>query len=136
MDRLKGFAPHLLGVLRIIAALLFLEHGLMKLFHFPAPFMEGSLPPLMMAAGIFEVIGGALLVLGLFTRWTAFILSGEMAAAYFMVHFPNSFWPAQNGGDAAILFCFLFLYIVAAGPGAWSIDAIGRRDAASEVEPV
>jgi len=115
--------------LRIVAALLFMEHGLMKLFHFPAPQpgVPDPLPTLLIAAAAIEVIGGALLTIGLFTRAVAFICSGEMAVAYFKAHAPGSFWPALNGGDAAILFCFVFLYFAFAGPGAWSIDANWRK---------
>ena len=120
------WSPRLLSVLRIIAALLFMEHGLMKLFHFPAaqPGAPDPLPALLMAAAWIEVIGGALLALGLFTRPVAFLCAGEMAVAYFIGHATQGFWPALNGGDAAILFCFAFLYISAAGGGAWSVDAI------------
>ena len=109
-------------MLRIIAALLFIEHGTMKLFGFPAAMGEGALPPLMLIAGILEVFGGALIAVGLFTRPVAFILSGQMAFAYFMGHAAKSFWPALNGGDGAILFCFIFLYFVFSGPGAWAVD--------------
>lgn len=122
MGFLSKYSPQIRGVLRIIVGLLFLEHGLMKIVGFPAPMGTGPLPPLMMAAGIIELVGGALVVLGLFSRVAAFICSGEMAAAYFMAHFPRGIYPAQNGGDAAILFCFLFLYIAAAGPGAFAIN--------------
>ena len=129
MNFMQSWSPRLLSILRIIAALLFMEHGLMKLFHFPIP-QPGApdpLPPLMMFAALLEVVGGGLLALGLFTRPVAFILAGEMAVAYFMAHASQSFWPAVNGGDAAILFCFVFLYLSAAGPGPWSVDAIRAR---------
>jgi putative oxidoreductase len=110
----------LLSVLRIVAGLLLLEHGTQKLFHFPPLTM--ALPadamPILMVAAVIELVGGMLLVLGVFTRITAFICSGEMAIAYWIGHFPRGgFFPAVNGGDAAILFCFIFLYIAAAGPG-------------------
>lgn len=120
-----SWAPRFLSILRVMAALLFMEHGLMKLFHFPAaqPGVPDPLPMMLMAAAIIEVGGGALVALGLFTRVAAFICAGEMAVAYFMAHAPESMWPALNGGDAAILFCFIFLYLAFAGPGAWSIDA-------------
>ena len=123
------WTPRILSVLRIIAALLFMEHGLMKLFHFPAaqPGAPDPLPALLMVAAIIEVVGGALLTLGLFTRVAAFICSGEMAVAYFMGHFPSSPWPAINGGDAAVLYCFIFLYLVFAGGGEWSVDAMRAR---------
>ncbi len=129
MPNLDVWAPRMLSLLRIIAALLFLEHGLMKLFHFPGP-QPGApdpLPMILMAAAWIEVIGGGLLVLGLFTRAAAFVCSGQMAAAYFMAHAPQGFWPALNGGEAAILYCFIFLYLVFAGPGIWSIDALVRK---------
>jgi putative oxidoreductase len=122
----------MLSVLRIVAALLFMEHGLMKLAHFPVP-QPGApdpLPPLLMAAALIEVVGGALLTLGLFTRWVAFVCAGQMAVAYFAAHFPQSFWPGVNGGGEAILYCFIFLYLFCAGGGAWSVDAMrGRKDA-------
>lgn len=126
---LSRWQPQLLAVLRIITALLFLEHGMMKLFHFPAPQMPGPLPTLLMVAAVIELVAGVLIAIGLFTRLAAFIASGEMAVAYFMGHFPKSFWPGINMGDAAILFCFVFLYIAAAGPGAWSIDGARTRSA-------
>jgi putative oxidoreductase len=126
---LSRWQPQLLAVLRIVTALLFLEHGTMKLFHLPAPQMPGPLPTLLVVAAVIELVAGVLLVLGLFTRLAAFIASGEMAVAYFMGHFPKSFWPGVNMGDAAILFCFVFLYIAAAGPGAWSIDGARTRNA-------
>jgi putative oxidoreductase len=123
------WTPRLLSILRIVAALLFMEHGLMKLFHFPAaqPGAPDPLPALLVAAAWIEVVGGALLAVGLFTRIAAFICSGEMAVAYFIGHFPSSPWPAINGGDAAILLCFIFLYLAAAGGGEWSVDAVRGR---------
>jgi putative oxidoreductase len=127
---LEAWSPRMLAVLRIITALLFMEHGLMKFFGFPAPLpgAGGSLPPLFLVAACLETIGPPLLVLGLFTRPVAFLLSGEMAVAYFMVHARQSFWPVVNGGEAAVLYCFIFLYLVFAGPGAFSLDAmIGKK---------
>ena len=121
MGFLTKFAPQLLGLLRVVVGLIFLEHGLVKLVGFPAP-MGGHLPPLIMAAGIIELLGGALITLGLFSRIAAFITSGEMAFAYFIAHLPKSIYPIQNGGDAAILFCFIFLYLAAAGPGAFAVN--------------
>jgi putative oxidoreductase len=114
----------LLSVLRIMSGLLFLEHGCSKLLHFPhvAMFDDVKLASLIGVAGCIELIGGALVTVGLFTRYAAFIMSGEMAAAYFMVHARQSFYPVLNQGEPAILFCFIFLYIAAAGPGPWSID--------------
>jgi putative oxidoreductase len=117
-------APQLLSVLRIAAGLTFLEHGTGKLIGFPAglPFIDKMPSGLLYFTGTLELVGGALIVLGLFTRPVAFILAGFMAVAYFMAHFPMSFFPAINMGEAAILYCFTFLYIAAAGPGPWSID--------------
>lgn len=125
MGFLDRFSAPLLSVLRIVSALLFIAHGTAKLFQFPATEMFASPPPvgdLMWIAGVLEAGGGALLLMGLFTRPVAFVLSGMMAVAYWMAHAPQSFYPIQNGGDAAILFCFVFLYIAAAGGGSVSID--------------
>ncbi|MBW9114975.1 DoxX family protein [Rhizobium cauense] len=122
MERLSAFQPYALAALRIITALLFIEHGTMKLFAFPAAQMEGPLPPLLLVAALLEVVGGLLVLIGLFTRPVAFILSGQMAVAYFMAHGSKGFWPALNGGEAAILFCFIFLFIFFAGAGALSVD--------------
>jgi len=126
---LSRLQPQMLAVLRIVTALLLIEHGTMKLFHFPAALMPGPLPPLLLAAAIIEIVAGVLVTVGLFTRLAAFILSGENAVAYFMVHFPKTFWPTLNQGEVAILFCFVFLYIAAAGAGAWSIDSARVRRA-------
>jgi putative oxidoreductase len=128
---LEKYQPQLQGLLRIVTALLFMEHGLAKLFHFPVP-QPGApdpLPALLVAAAWIEVIGGALIAVGLFTRLAAFICAGEMAIGYFMFHFPQGFWPIVNMGEAAILYCFVFLYFAAAGPGAWSVDAARTRNA-------
>lgn len=118
------WSPRLLSVLRIITAFLFLQHGTAKLFGFPhvAFFDELNLFSLIGFAGVLEVVGGLLLVLGLFTRPVAFILSGQMAFAYFIGHAPEGLIPLLNGGEPAILFCFIFLYLAAAGGGAWSLD--------------
>ncbi|MGV4795707.1 DoxX family membrane protein [Rhizobium sp. F40D2] len=121
-ERLSAYSPYGLAALRIITALLFIEHGTMKLFGFPASQMSGSLPPLMLFAALLELVGGILILVGLLTRPVAFLLAGEMAVAYFMAHAPNSFFPAVNQGDAAILFCFVFLYLFFSGPGAFSVD--------------
>lgn len=121
-EKLSRYQPYALAALRIIAALLFIEHGTQKLFGLPPAQMEGSLPPLLLAAALLELVGGILILVGLFTRPVAFILSGQMAFAYFMAHAPKSFFPAINGGDAAILFCFVFLFLVTAGPGAFAVD--------------
>jgi putative oxidoreductase len=126
---LSRWQPQLLALLRIVTGLLFLEHGLSKFFGFPVPFPVHPLPTILMAAGVVECVAGVLITLGLFTRIAAFIASGEMAVAYFMMHFPNGFWPLANKGEGAILFCFIFLYIAAAGPGAWSLDGLRTRNA-------
>ena len=126
---LERFQPQLQALLRIMTALLFMEHGLAKLIHFPVPQpgVPNPLPPLLIAAAIIEVVGGALIAVGLFTRLVAFICAGEMAIGYFMFHFPQSFWPIVNMGEAAILYCFIFLYICAAGAGAWSLDGMRTK---------
>jgi putative oxidoreductase len=128
---LEKYEPQLRAILRIVVALLFMEHGLAKLLHFPVaqPGVPSPLPPILIAAEWIEVIGGALITVGLFTRLVAFLCAGEMAIGYFMFHFPQSFWPIVNMGEGAILFCFVFLYIAAAGPGAWSIDAMREKPA-------
>ena len=123
----SSWTPRLLSVLRIVAAFLFMQFGTAKLFAFPAAIMPGggtapiaSLPGI---AGILETFGGLFLLVGLFTRPVAFILAGEMAIAYFLGHAPNGFWPVLNQGHPAILFCFIWLYVSAAGAGPWSLDA-------------
>ena len=121
------YAAPMLSVLRIVAGLLFLEHGLQKLIGFPAALDPTRIPPLNTlpgAAGYFELGCGLLIALGLFTRAAAFLASGVMAVAYFYQHFPNNFFPVNNMGDAAILYCFVFLYLVFAGAGPWSLDAL------------
>jgi len=122
MGFLSRYSSQILGITRIVVGLLFLEHGLMKLVGFPALMGAHPLPPLMLAAGIIEVVGGGLVALGLFSRFAAFICSGQMAFAYFIAHFPRGIYPALNGGDGAILFCFIFLYLAAAGPGSFAIN--------------
>lgn len=125
------WAPRLLSVLRIVAALIFMLHGTQKLFGFPASPNPGpALFSLMGLAGVLEVVGGALLLLGLFTRPVAFVLSDMMAVAYWMAHAPRSPFPVLNGGDASILYCFVFLFLVAAGGGAWALDNLRSRRAA------
>ena len=126
---LSRWQPQLLALLRIVAALLFMEHGLAKLLHFPVPQpgVPDPLPTILVAAAVIEIVGGIAVTLGLFTRVAAFLMSGEIAIGYFMFHFPKSFWPIVNMGEAAILYCFIFLYIAAAGPGAWSIDGARTR---------
>lgn len=116
------WAPWAQGLLRIVAGLLFLEHGTAKLLHFPHVAAFDHLSPLIMAAGVIELVGGALVTVGLFTRIAAFIMSGEMAAAYFMAHAPHGFFPVLNGGELAVLYCFTFLFFAAAGAGALSLD--------------
>ena len=125
LNFLNRYSSWLLAVLRIMTALLLLSAGLVKLVGFPAGAQPGQMPimSLLGLAAILEVVGGLLLILGLFTRPVAFVLSGEMAVAYWMVHAPKSFFPILNQGAPAILFCFIFLYFVAAGPGAFSIDS-------------
>ena len=120
---LRPWAPHLLSILRILTAATFLTHGTMKLLGWPAPFPY-PLNGLTTTAAVLEIVGGLLLVIGLFSRPVAFVLSGLMAFAYFIAHAPQNFFPALNGGEAAMLFCFAFLYIAAAGPGPWSVDAL------------
>ena len=128
--RWAGFAPELRSVLRIVAAFTFMQYGTMKLFGWPVPMPGGASPPLMTQVGIgglLEVFGGFLLLVGLFTRPVAFILSGEMAVAYFQFHYPQGFWPIVNQGLPAVLFCFIWLYFSAAGAGRWSADALLRK---------
>jgi len=120
------WSSRLLSVLRIVAGLAFLQHGVSKYFGIP-PFPM-PLNPMLYAAGAIELVAGTLIVLGLFTRPAAFIASGMAAVGYFLVHAPKSFFPAENGGEAIMLYAFIFLYIAAAGGGAWSIDAARRAD--------
>lgn len=122
MNALNAWQPQVLSVLRIISALLFIQHGTVKLLGFPVAY-PNALSTLSLTAGILELVGGVLLAIGLFTRPVAFILSGQMAVAYFMAHASQSFYPIVNKGELAIMFCFVFLYIVFAGPGPWSVDA-------------
>src|SRR5262245_47641510 len=123
----RQWAPRLLSILRVITAFLFIQHGAQKLFGFlatrpgPPPFTQGWI------GGVLELFGGLLILLGLFTRPVAFILSGMMAVAYFQFHAVRGFWPMQNGGELAALYCFVFLYMSAAGGGPWSLDSIWRR---------
>jgi putative oxidoreductase len=123
LDRLSAYAPQALAVLRIVTALLFIAHGTQKLFGFPASQM-GSIELLSLfgLAAVLEVVGGIAILLGIFTRPVAFALAGEMAVAYWMFHAPMGFFPVNNMGEPAVLFCFVFLYLVFAGPGAWSLD--------------
>ncbi len=121
------YAPYVLSIVRVVVALLFFEHGLSKLFGFPSTSSNPEFLTLGWFSGAIEFAGGALLAVGLFSRFAAFIMSGEMAFAYFLSHAPQSFFPIVNRGDGAILYCFIFLYLVFAGPGPWSIDALIRR---------
>ena len=125
----ETWRQRMLSVLRIVSAFVFMLHGTQKLFVFPAsePGQAVELASLMGVAGILEVFGGFMVLIGLFTRPVAFILAGEMAVAYFMVHYPQSFWPVLNGGEPAVLYCFIFLYLFVAGAGVWSVDAMLRR---------
>jgi len=125
------WSPYILSIVRIVVALLFFEHGLSKLFGFPQPVPTPALFSLAWFSGAIEFVGGGLLAIGLFSRAAAFIMSGEMAIGYFLSHAPHSFFPILNRGDAAILYCFIFLYFAFAGGGPWSLDAKlwGRRPA-------
>jgi putative oxidoreductase len=130
MDNLfTTWSPRLLSVLRIMSALLFMQHGTAKLLGIPQMQMFAKLQPFSLSwfAGWFELIGGALLLIGLFTRPVAFVLSGVMAFAYFIGHAPRGFYPIVNAGELAALYCFVFLYLAAAGGGAWSVDALRKR---------
>jgi putative oxidoreductase len=127
VTRWHSWTPYLLSILRVLAAFLFMQFGTAKLFGIPAPIMPGGgtapAGSLVWFAGVLETFGGFLLLIGLFTHPIAFLLSGEMAVAYFKGHAPQGFWPVLNQGSPAILFCFLYLYLSAAGPGPWSLDA-------------
>lgn len=121
---LSNWAPHALALLRIVTVFLFIVHATMKFFDFPAPLpgVTGSLPTIILAAGVIEIVTGVMMLLGFKTRIAAFVASGEMAGAYFMAHAPQSFWPVLNGGEPAVLFCFIFFYLIFAGGGAWALD--------------
>ena len=121
MKFLDNYQDHTYALLRIVTGFLFIWHGAQKLFDFPIAFAYPPLNPMMYAAGSIEVIGGALVMIGLFTRPAAFICSGTMAVAYWMVHGSNGFWPIMNGGELAALFCFVFLFIAARGTGIWGV---------------
>jgi putative oxidoreductase len=129
-EKIAAWTPRALSVLRIVTGLMIIQHGMGKLLGFPAFPAYANVQPLSLigAAGFIELIGGALLILGLLTRPAAFILSGEMAFAYFMVHAPKSFYPLINGGTLAIMYCFTCLYLSTAGAGPWSVDAAMKRE--------
>jgi putative oxidoreductase len=131
------WSPRLLSVLRVIAGLMLLQYGMAKLLGFPAmpSFAHVELLSLIGASGTLELVGGSLLTLGLFGRPVAFVLSGEMAFAYFITHFPHGFIPLLNNGTLPVLFCFVFLYLSAAGPGPWSLDAVLRKRAVGAGQP-
>ena len=127
LEKLSRHEPQARAVLRIVTSLLLIEHGTQKFFNFPPSQMEMDLGGLMLLAAILETFGGLLVLIGLLTRPVAFVLSGFMAVAYFMAHAPQDFFPVNNGGDAAVLYCFVFLYFFLAGAGAWSVDAARSR---------
>lgn len=135
------YTPQMLSILRIVVALIFIEHGTQKLLAFPGLPASGHQPAIMSLswiAAVFEAILGPLLLVGLWSRWIGFVLAGEMAVAYWLAHFPRSFWPVLNGGDAAILYCFVFLFIACAGGGAWSLDQVlwrRKRTGSSQPQP-
>lgn len=128
--RWRAWTPYFLSILRIITAFLFAQYGSMKLLAYPVAMMPGggtaSLTSLPGFAGVLELVGGLLLLVGLFTRPVAFLLSGQMAVAYFMAHAPKGFWPVPNGGAPAVFYAFAWLYLSAAGAGPWSLDALRR----------
>ena len=130
VERWKRYSPQLLSILRIVAAFMFIQYGTMKLFAFPAgmPPGGGTAAPFteIWFAGVLELVGGTLLLLGILTRPVAFLLAGEMAVAYFQGHAPSSFWTVLNGGTPAVLYCFFFLYLSAEGPGPWTLPALLR----------
>lgn len=130
-------APYALAIMRIVSGLIFLEHGTQKFLSFPAGDMAGmgwAFDNPGAFAGVIELVTGVLITLGLFTRPAAFLASGTMAVAYWMAHAPQNMFPVNNGGDAAILYCFVFLYLVFAGPGAWSVDGVRARKSGTVVE--
>jgi putative oxidoreductase len=137
MNLLKPYTAQLLSILRIMSGLLLLQHGTTKYLNFPVSPMNNASPATMGgAAGLIELVGGILLVFGLFTRPVAFILSGTMAVAYFYAHFPKGFFPLLNGGELAALYCFVFLFVAAAGGGAWSVDELRARNKQPSVSKV
>jgi putative oxidoreductase len=131
-NTVSHIAPHILSIVRVVIALMFMEHGTSKLFGFPAPTAIPDPLTLVWFAAIIEIVGGALLALGLWTRLAAFIMSGEMAIGYFMSHATRGFFPIANGGDAAALYCLIFLYFAFAGGGPWTIATLFRKPAEQE----
>jgi putative oxidoreductase len=126
-EKAFAYAPYVRSIVRIVVALLFLEHGLSRIFGWPSPLPYPPIFTMYWFAGMIELVGALLVLPGLYTRCAAFIMSGEMALAYFLSHAPRSFFPIVNRGDGAILFCFIFLYLAFAGAGPWSLDAIWRK---------
>jgi putative oxidoreductase len=136
MPNIAKWTPYVLAILRIVTALLFLEHATMKFIQFPAaiPGVPYPLPAIILVAGAIEVVTGLLMTVGYYTRIAAFVASGQMAAAYWMAHAPQTFWPALNMGEPAIMFCFIFLYLAFAGAGAWALD--NARSASATAQPL
>lgn len=127
--RMETWRPYILSILRIVIGLLFLQHGLSKVFNFPAPSPVPSLTGLLLLAAFLETVGALLFLVGAYTRIVAFILSGEMALGYFMAHAPQSFYPLVNKGELAVIYCFVFLYFAFAGGGPWSVDRAALNQA-------
>jgi putative oxidoreductase len=127
--RMETWRPYILSILRIVIGLLFLQHGLSKVFNFPAPSPVPSLTGLLLLAAFLETVGALLFLVGAYTRIVAFILSGEMALGYFMVHAAQSFYPLVNKGELAVIYCFVFLYFAFAGGGPWSVDRAALNQA-------
>jgi putative oxidoreductase len=137
MKRLSFFAPQILGVTRILAGVMFVSHGAQKLLGAFGGVPAGTPAFIVWSAGLVELLGGSLIVAGLFTRGAAFLSSGLMAFAYFMAHAPRGFWPILNGGELAIVYCWLFLYLAAQGPGAFALDNLrGRESKRARFAPI
>jgi putative oxidoreductase len=126
LDRVSKYAPEVLSIARLVIGLLFLEHGTSKLFDFPHGPVQPAMGSLIWFQGIIELVGGVLFAVGFLTRPVAFILAGDMAVAYFMAHASKGFYPMLNGGDAAILYCFVFLIYFVSGPGRWAADGSAK----------
>jgi|SRR5579871_507550 len=125
-DRFSKYQPEVLSIARVVIGLIFLEHGTSKLLDFPHGTTQPALASLIGVQGVIEIVGGVLFIIGFLTRPVAFILAGDMAVAYFMAHAPKAMYPMLNGGDAAILYCFVFLIYLVSGPGRWSVDGSGK----------